>query len=68
MAQVAADDVLARRAGQIVLDVVGDQLCLPIGERADPILAGEFGDHRVLDSQRTRQMLHELRKNSTPVL
>ena len=62
MAQVPADDVLARRAGQIVLDVVGDHPLFPIGERADPIFAGELGDHRVIDPQRTGQMLHELAK------
>ena len=48
--------------GQIVLDVVGDHPFLPIGERADPIFARKLSDHRILDAERTGQMLHELAK------
>src|SRR5688572_22019613 len=63
--QPAAHDLRARRSGEVVLEVVGDPIALPEGERShEGRRVGKFGDDRVVNvdgfSEMTNQRLKEL--------
>ncbi len=57
----AADDRLARRTGQVVLDVVGERLPTPERQRAHSTLArvSALGDERVLHAECAGKLAHQ---------
>ena len=60
-AEVARDDLLARRAGQRVLDVRAPIVAVPEGDRPHPLGdPGELGDEGILDTERLREVLHQV--------
>jgi len=57
--QVAAHHLLARRAGHVPLDVVGDPVPAPVRQAARPRAAGELGHEGVARADGRRQVADE---------
>ena len=68
MAQVSANHVLAGRPDHIPLDVVGDSVSKPKGQRASPRPAGELGDEGVAGANRSGEVADEGLKERLPSL
>ena len=66
VAHAAVEDVRARRARELVLDVAGEAAVDEARERPDPAGRGHLGDRGVLDPQRPREAQDELAEERLP--
>ena len=60
VAQAAAHDILARRSGQVKLDVFAELALAPVGERSHPLVAaGKLGDESVANADRSGKVPYQ---------